>query len=189
MDSSELSPCLARGDGLFWSSTLGQGSILCDEGLKHFAWQPLDSGLNKVGMGFFYKKKKTTRRKVQTSLVVQWLRIRLPVEGTQVRSLVQEDPTSWGPAQPRYHSCWSACAQSPCSATRGRHGEQPAPAAARESRCAAAKTQHSRRWIQIVKRERVPGRRKLQLPQSTVLSDRWRRDTGTQEGERGCSWN
>ena len=26
------------------------------------------------------------------SLVVQWLRIRLPIQGTQVRSLVREDP-------------------------------------------------------------------------------------------------
>ena len=28
-----------------------------------------------------------------TSLMVQWLRIRLPMQGTQVRSLVQEDST------------------------------------------------------------------------------------------------
>ena len=28
-----------------------------------------------------------------TSLVVQWLRIHLPMKGTQVQSLVQEDPT------------------------------------------------------------------------------------------------
>ena len=27
-----------------------------------------------------------------TSLVVQWLRIRLPMQGTRVQSLVQEDP-------------------------------------------------------------------------------------------------
>ncbi|KAJ8790710.1 hypothetical protein J1605_021138 [Eschrichtius robustus] len=29
----------------------------------------------------------------QTSLVAQWLRIRLPMQGTQVRALVREDPT------------------------------------------------------------------------------------------------
>ena len=28
-----------------------------------------------------------------TSLVAQWLRIRLPMQGTQVRALVQQDPT------------------------------------------------------------------------------------------------
>ena len=32
-------------------------------------------------------------REGRTSLVVQWLRIRLPMQGAWVRSLVQEDPT------------------------------------------------------------------------------------------------
>ena len=36
------------------------------------------------------KKKKT---KWGTSLVAQWLRIRLPVQVTRVQALVQEDPT------------------------------------------------------------------------------------------------
>ena len=31
-----------------------------------------------------------------TSLVAQWLRIRLPMQGTQVRALVWEDPTCHG---------------------------------------------------------------------------------------------
>ena len=31
-----------------------------------------------------------------TSLVAQWLRIRLPMQGTQVRALVREDPTCRG---------------------------------------------------------------------------------------------
>ena len=35
-----------------------------------------------------------------TSLVVQWLRIRLPVQGTRVRSLVREDPTCRGATKP-----------------------------------------------------------------------------------------
>ena len=33
------------------------------------------------------------RTELWTSLVAQWLRIYLPMQGTQVRSLVQEDPT------------------------------------------------------------------------------------------------
>ena len=37
---------------------------------------------------------KTTMR--GTSLVVQWLRICLPLQRTQVRYLVQKDPTSCG---------------------------------------------------------------------------------------------
>ena len=39
-----------------------------------------------------------------TSLVVQWLRIRLPVQGTQVQALVQEDPTCRGATKPVHHN-------------------------------------------------------------------------------------
>ena len=37
-------------------------------------------------------------------LVVQWLRIYLPMQGTQVRSLVQEDPTCQGATRPMLHN-------------------------------------------------------------------------------------
>ena len=40
-----------------------------------------------------------------TSLVVQWLRIHLPTQGTQVQSLVQEDPTCIGATKPMLHKC------------------------------------------------------------------------------------
>ena len=39
-----------------------------------------------------------------TSLVAQWLRIRLPMLGTRVRSLVQEDPTGRGATKPMSHN-------------------------------------------------------------------------------------
>ena len=35
-----------------------------------------------------------------TSLVTQWLRIRLPMQGTQVRALVREDPICHGATKP-----------------------------------------------------------------------------------------
>ena len=38
--------------------------------------------------------------KTRTSLVAQWLRIHLPMQGTQVRALVQEDPTCHGATKP-----------------------------------------------------------------------------------------
>ena len=37
---------------------------------------------------------------IGTSLVVQWLRIRLPMQGTQVQALVREDPTCHGATKP-----------------------------------------------------------------------------------------
>ena len=36
--------------------------------------------------------------------VVQWLRIHLPMQGTQVRALVQEDPTCGGATKPVGHN-------------------------------------------------------------------------------------
>ena len=45
-------------------------------------------------------KKPTTR----TSLVAQWLRIRLPMQGTRVRALVWEDATCRGATKPVRHN-------------------------------------------------------------------------------------
>jgi len=42
-----------------------------------------------------------------TSLVVQWIKICLPMQGTRVRSLVQEDSTCRGATKPMYHNYWS----------------------------------------------------------------------------------
>ena len=39
-----------------------------------------------------------------TSLVAQWLRIRLPMQGTRVRALIQEDPTCRGATKPVCHN-------------------------------------------------------------------------------------
>ena len=44
------------------------------------------------------------KKKKKTSLVVQWLRIRLPVQGTWVQSLVQEDSTCCGATKPMCHN-------------------------------------------------------------------------------------
>ena len=46
-------------------------------------------------------KQKQTHR---ASLVVQWLRIRLPMQGTQVRALVREDPTYRRGTKPMHHN-------------------------------------------------------------------------------------
>ena len=40
----------------------------------------------------------------RTSLVAQWLRIRLPMQGTWVRALVWEDPTCRGATKPVCHN-------------------------------------------------------------------------------------
>ena len=49
--------------------------------------------------------KKHSRQVFRTSLVVQLLRIHLPMLGTQVLSLVREDPTCYVAAKPMHHNC------------------------------------------------------------------------------------
>ena len=69
----------------------------------------------------------------RTSLVVQWLRIHLPVQGTWVWSLIREDPTCRGAAKPERHNYW-ACALEPASHNYGAHVPQllkPAGSSAR----------------------------------------------------------
>ena len=48
------------------------------------------------------------------SLVAQWLRICLPMQGTRVRALVREDPTCRRATKPMHHNYW-ACALEPAS--------------------------------------------------------------------------
>ena len=43
----------------------------------------------------------TFKKEGETSLVVQWIRIRLPMQGMWVQSLIQEDPTCHGATKPR----------------------------------------------------------------------------------------
>ena len=44
------------------------------------------------------------KRRPGASLVAQWLRIRLPVQGTRVQALVQEYPTCRGATEPMRHN-------------------------------------------------------------------------------------
>ena len=44
------------------------------------------------------------KKVMRASLVVQWLRIRLPMQGTWVRSLAWEDPTCHEATKPMCHN-------------------------------------------------------------------------------------
>ena len=70
-------------------------------------------GLAIVSWTFFSCNKLITEEYLKSmegaSLVAQWLRICLPMQGTQVPSLAQEDPTCRGATKPVCHNYW-ACA-------------------------------------------------------------------------------
>ena len=76
-----------------------------ENGLKHHlpyflclsGW--VDEGINE------------TKLANRASLVAQWLRICLPMQGTQVRSLVQEDPTCCGATKSVSHNYWARVPQ------------------------------------------------------------------------------
>ena len=69
-----------------------------------------------IQMNVFIKQTHRLQKKkfMGTSLVVQWLRIHLPVQGTRVWALVREDPTFRGATKPVCHSYW-ACTLEPTS--------------------------------------------------------------------------
>lgn len=92
-----------------------------------------------MGKKFIYKAKKikmTTiacreqckqeNSRTGTSLVVWWIGIRLPIQETRIRSLVQKEPTCCRAAKPT-HNYWSLCAWSLCSETEKPPREARAP--------------------------------------------------------------
>ena len=58
-------------------------------------------GLKYIGHKIMIKK----MPKTWASLVAQWFRVCLPMQGTRVRVLVWEDPTCHGVTRPVSHSC------------------------------------------------------------------------------------
>ena len=61
-----------------------------------------------------------------TSLEVQWIRIRLPMQGTWVQSLVWEDSTCLGAMKPVNHNYWT-CALEPGSLNERSHRNEKPP--------------------------------------------------------------
>ena len=62
----------------------------------------------------YTKKSAEQNTESRASLVAQWLRICLLMQGTRVRALVWEDPTCRGATRPVSHNYW-ACASGACA--------------------------------------------------------------------------
>ena len=87
-----------------------------------------------------------------TSLVVQWIGVHLPMQGTLVQSLVQEDSTCQGAAKPVHHSDW---AHSPRACTLQPEKPpfwKPCSLWLESSLLAAMKTQHSPKLIHSLRK-------------------------------------
>ena len=121
------------------------------------------------------EKKDNQKKQTGASLVVQWLRIRLSVQGTWVPALVWENSTCRGATKPMRHNYWAYALEpvshnywahmpqllkptclEPMLRNRRSHGnekpvhqneKQPPLVATRESPCVATKTQCSQKLI------------------------------------------
>ena len=83
--------------------------------------------------------------KVRTSLVVQWIGICLPMQGTRVQSLVREDPTCHEQLKPMRHNYWACPLQQEVTSVRSLstesrpHSLQPEKACMQQWRPSAPK--------------------------------------------------
>ena len=94
------------------------------------------------------------KRALGTSLVVPWLRIHLPMQGTWVWFLLQGDSTCYRALKSMCRDYWSPCTLEPMPGNKGGHGneklvccnkEQPPLNATRESPGTATEIQHSQK--------------------------------------------
>ena len=69
----------------------------------YWVWRRVYSLFQMVFITFIIRKH-SLKKKNRASLVVQWLRICLPMQGTRVRALVWEDPTCRGATRSVSHN-------------------------------------------------------------------------------------
>ena len=98
-----------------WVSAFIRGILMCKIWWGCSSLDPMHFKTNKRNLPPKTKPHsddKTLRGR--TSLVAQWLRMCLPMQGTWVQALVREDPTCRRATKPMRHNYW-ACALEPAS--------------------------------------------------------------------------
>ena len=80
------------------------------------------------------------------SLVAQWLGIHLPMQGTRVRALAQEDPTCRRATKPVHHNYWG-CTLEPMSHNYWAHVLQPLKPAGLEPMLRNKRSHHNEKPV------------------------------------------
>ena len=104
-----------------WKATLEKGFFsmcssyfikACFEGVLKLCSIPCSKAM--YTFSDFYSTQALSEKSFRASLVVQWLRICLLMQGTRVRALVWEDPTCRGATRPVSRNYW-ACMSGACA--------------------------------------------------------------------------
>ena len=95
------------------------------------------------------------KRKTWTSLVIQWMRIHLPTQGSQVWPLVQEDSTWHRATKFVCHNYW-ACALGPRNCNCWAHRTHLRKAACPRALCSATREDTMMRSLSTTTREKPP---------------------------------
>ena len=118
-------------------------------------------------LNIFLEQRVTSKGVTGTSLVAQWLRIRLPMQGTRVWALVREDPTCRGATKPVRHNYWACTLEpashnywSPCATTTE----------ARAPRACALQQEKPQQWEACAPQQSSP--HSLQLEKARVQQQR-----------------
>ena len=126
---------------------------------------------NWICRGKFLQFKIKVNKKCRASLVVQWLRICLPMQGTWVQFLVWEDPTCCGAMKPMCQSHWplllSLWAATITPACPGAHTlslEKLSQQEARELQWRVAPAHHSQRTPTAMKTQHSQKQIKVNQP-------------------------
>ena len=114
---TKLSSCLhLELDANSWEMTVKRHSSGCSTCI--FKAETLKFYRTKTSIHRLFK---VSKRKKKTSLVAQWVRIRLPMQGTRVWSLVRD---AAGQLSPLYHDYWSLCTQAPVLFNKRSHSNE-----------------------------------------------------------------
>ena len=99
-----------------------------------------------------FSERRKVKIVIRASLVAQWLRICLPMQGTWVQALVWEDPTCCRATKPVHHNYWACALQPACHNYWSPHATREATA----MRSPHTTMKSSLRSLQLEKAHRKP---------------------------------
>ena len=112
---------------IFLTQELNWGLLHCRRILYQLSYQGSPIINFSVCIKMFSVEKLDKKKWRRTSLVVQWWRIYLPMQGIWVKSLFRDDSMGWGATKPVHHNYWAYTAGA-CAPQQGKSLQREAGA-------------------------------------------------------------